>query len=58
MKKYVIIKNTKDWVGTKSQKMRKVFDDYGEAMCYITTLPKSKAHKTIIFTYDIEEVNA
>ena len=58
MKKYVIIKNIKEWTGTKSQRMRKEFDDYGEAMCYILNLPKSKAHKTITFTYDIEEVNA
>ena len=57
-KKYVIIKNIKEWTGTKSQRMRKEFDDYGEAMCYITKLAKSKAHKTITFTYDIEEVNA
>ena len=57
MTKYVIIKNEKDWTGTKSKKMRKVFDDYGEARCYIIDLPKSKANKTITFTYDIEEVN-
>ena len=58
MIKYVIIKNTKDWLGTKSKKMRKVFYDYGEAKCYIINLPKSKANNTIMFTYDIEEVNA
>lgn len=58
MKKYVIIKHTKEWTGTKRKKMRRVFDDYGEAMCYIIDLPKSKANKTIIFAYDIEEVNA
>lgn len=57
MKKYVIIKNIKDWLGIKSKKMRKEFYDYGEAKCYIIDLPKSKANNTIKFTYDIVEVN-
>ena len=58
MRKYVIIKNTNDWLGTKRKKMRKEFYDYGEAKCYIINLPKSKANNTIKYTYDIEEVNA
>ena len=56
--KYAIVKNEIGFTTTKSKQLKKLFEDYSEAWVYIIDLPKSKAHKTIKFTYEIIEVNA